>query len=268
MVKKIVMLALAGTTVGVFVLGRDFYSYARTSVHSVTDRVRSEVPLEFEIERARREIAQLLPEVRKSMHLIAEEQVETDRLRKSVAKREAALADQEEAILALSSDLKSGDTKFVYAGHRYSQTQVERDLTERFNRFQILEATLQQERQVLAAKEAALVANRETVEQMLSARKDLEVELERLEARLRTIDARKQINGLELDDSHLSRVRTLIATIEKRLDVEHAVLAAEGDLNGLIPVMTKSEPDDQNIADKVEGYFGSRPQAQVAAGQK
>lgn len=258
MIRKIAAGTLAVAAIGGLVLGKDMFSYARTGYTTARDRIRSEVPVEFEIDRARQEVERLLPEVRKSMHVMAEEQVEVAHLEKSIARREKALAQQEEAILSLSGDLKSGDSQFVYAGHRYTQTEVEKDLAERFNRFKIAEDTLKQEKSVLAAKQKALEANRQTLEEMLSQKKTLETQLERLEARLRTVNARKQINGLEVDDSQLTRVKTLITAIEKRLDVEDAVLASEGDLQGLIPVESAKAETEGNIADAVDSYFGSR----------
>lgn len=258
MVRKIAVGTLVAATVGGLALGTEVFSYARTGVVSARDRIRSEVPIEFEIDRARQEVERLLPEVRKSVHLIAEEQVEVAQLEKSIARREATLAEQEEAILSLTADLKTSDTRFVYAGRKYNRNDVEKDLAERFNRFKVAEDTLKQEQQVLAAKQKALEANRRTLEEMLSQRKSLEVELERLEARLRTIDARKQVHGLEVDDSHLRRVQSLIATIEKRLDVEDAVLAAEGDLHGLIPVEQHAQEETGDIARRIEEYFGGR----------
>ena len=168
--------AMTVAAVGALIFGGSAFSYLKTGLHSAQNRIRSEVPLEFEIERARQAVAQLVPEVRRSMHVIAEEQVAVANLRKSIERRELALADQEEAILALTGDLKSGETHFVYAGHSYSQREVEKDLAERFNRFKIAEETVRQEKELLVAKEKALGAHRETLESILSQRKSLEVE--------------------------------------------------------------------------------------------
>lgn len=263
MVKKVAMGTMALVAVGGMVFGTDLFSYARTGFHSARTKIRSEVPVEFEIERARQEVAQLLPEVRKSMHIIAEEQVSVAALRKSIEKRELALEDQEEAILSLTADLKSGESRFVYAGHAYTPKEVERDLAERFNRFKTADETLQRERELLLAKEKALQTHRETLEGMLSQRKSLEVELERLEARLKTLNARKQIASIEVDDSQLNRVKTMIDTIDKRLDVEDAVLAADGDFSGLIPVEQKIETESENIAEQVDEYFGTPKRSSV-----
>lgn len=258
MVRKIAVSAVTVAAIGGLMLGKDVFSYARTGVASARDRIKSEVPIEFEIERARREVQRLIPEVRKSMYLIAREQVEVARLQEGIAKRETSLQKQEEAILALSGDLKSQDSRFVYAGHKYSQKDVEKDLAERFNRFKIAEDTLSRERQLLTAKTTALESNRSTLEGMLSQKRDLEVQLEQLEARLRTIAARKQIHGLEVDDSHLQRVKGLIQTIERRLDVEDAVLVAEGELHGLIPVEAEQASEPGDVARQIDEYFRSR----------
>ena len=50
----------------------------------------------------------------------------------------------------------------------------------------------------------------------------------------------------------------MIETIEKRLDVEDAVLAADGEFSGMIPVETDIEvTGNDNIAEAVEQYFGN-----------
>ena len=248
--------AISVAAVGALIFGGSAFSYVKTGLQTAQDRIKSEVPLEFEIERARAAVADLVPEVRRSMHVIAEEQVAVASLQKSIERRELALADQEEAILALTHDLKGGDTQFVYAGHRYSQHEVEKDLAERFNRFKIAEETVRQEKELLIAKEKALNTHRETLESILSQRKSLEVEIERLQARFQTINSRKQIASIEVDDSQLNRVKNMITTIEKRLDVEDAVLAADGEFSGMIPVESKiDEVSNENIADAVESYF-------------
>ncbi len=257
MLRKAIVGIVAVFVIGGLILGKEVFSYARTGLSTARKNLRAEVPVEFEISRARQEVERLLPQVRKSLHVVAEEQVEVAQLQSSIAKKEKQLVTQEQAILSMTRDLRGKDSKFTYAGHRYTRPDVEKDLAERFNRFKIAEETVKRERQVLAAKESALAASRKTLEGMLSQRKTLEAELERLDARLRTVQARKEINGLQVDHSQLSRVKTLIAQIEKRLDVEDAVLAAEGDLNGLIPVEQEDKEEDaEDIATAVESYFG------------
>ena len=272
MVRKLVYSAATVAAIGGLVFGKDAVSYMRTGYSSVRNTIKSEVPLEFEIERARTEIRQILPEIKNSLHVIAREQVEVAQLAAAIEHKTKQLADQEEAILTLSSDVKSDKPQFVYAGNKYSRKELERDLTQRFNRFKVAEDTLKKERELLAAKEKALASHRSTLEGMLSQKKDVEVSLERLQARLRTVEARRTVTGLNIDDSKLAQVKALIGEIDQRLDVEDAVLDAEGNFSDLIPVEQHVE-ETADITARIDEHFrhnGSsltEAPAQVAAKQ-
>ncbi|AMV21971.1 hypothetical protein [Planctomyces sp. SH-PL14] len=266
MVRKLAISAATVAAVGALVFGRDAVSYVRTGCASVRSAVRSEVPVEFEIQRARQETQQLVPEIKRSLHVIAREQVEVAQLAAALERKSQALESQEEAILSLSGDLKSDKVQFVYAGNKYNRKELEKDLTQRFNRFKVAEDTLKKERELLAAKEKALATHRETLEGMLSQKKDLEVALERLQARLRTVEARKTVASLDIDDSKLAQVKTLISEIDQRLDVEDAVLDAEGNFSDLIPV-EKHVEESVDITSRIDEHFFKPgvPEAQVAA---
>ncbi len=260
MLKKAFIGSMAVITASTFFFGRDALSYLTTGASSLREAVRSEVPIEFEMERAKHEVAELVPAIHKSLKIVAEQQVSVENLRSNIDQKTAALEEQEEAILALNEDLKTGDEQFVYAGHSYSVNEVQRDLTERFNRFKTAEATLKDQQLILTAKEKALESHRSTLEDMLSQKKTLEVELERLMARMQMIAARKQISSVSVDDSQLAKAKSLISEINQKLDVEAKLLDAEGNFLGLIPVETKSV-ETVNIALQVDSYFGSNSDA-------
>lgn len=264
MLKKAILGTLAAAGASGFFFGTDAVSYVKTGIASVRDAVRSEVPIEFEMERAKKEVQDLVPEIHKSLKLVAEQQVEIENLRSAVEKKTAALEEQEEAILALNEDLKSGDTQFVYAGRTYTVSEIQRDLTERFNRFTVAQATLKDQQSILAAKEQALKSHTETLEGMLSQKKDLEVQLEGLMARMQTIQARKQISDLSIDDSKLARAKSLINEIDKKLDVEAKILDSEGNFVGLIPVESKPEVDT-DISERVAQFFSQQEESDVDA---
>jgi DNA repair exonuclease SbcCD ATPase subunit len=265
MVRKIALGTLAVAAVGTFVFGKDAVSYLTTGADNVRSAVRSGVPVEFEIERAKKEVQNLTPEIRKSLHVIAEQEVEIDNLRQSIARQETKLEDQEEAILQLSSDLKSGDTQFVYASRTFNRKAVQKDLADRFNRFKIAEDAVSRDRSSLTAKEQALDSMKVKLEEMLSARKDLQVEIDRLEARLRSVEAAETIAQLEIDDSQLSRTRSLIAQINKELDVRQKLVDAEVDFSGTIPVELDGVATE-DVEAEVAAYFSHRDDSPATAG--
>lgn len=264
MVKKLGMGALAVVAAGSFLFGKDAISYLSTGADSVRTAVRSEVPLAFEIERARKEVANLVPEIRKSMHVIATQEVDVRNLQAAIERQEKVLSEQEEAILALNEELKSGDVKFVIDRRTFTQKELQKDLAARFNRFKVAQDALEQDRQSLTAKSEALSSMKETLEEMLSARKGLEVEIDRLVARLRSVEAAESVVSLEIDGSQLARARTLIAEINKELDVRQQMVDAEGNFTGTIPIEKELKEAPADISEQVASYFGgSTPKAEV-----
>ena len=185
--KKSLIGAAVLVALGTFVFGRDALSYATTWGGTVRDAVKSEVPLEFEIERARTEVENLVPDIRDMMHVIASAQVDVDHKAKEVERRSDGLSSQKKAILALRNDLDTGRSEFVYASHTYSADDVRKDLEKRFKQYKVAENSLESDVQILTAWKKTMTANQEKLDTMLTAKQDLEVQIEQLEARLRTV---------------------------------------------------------------------------------
>jgi len=269
MLKKVLIGTAAAAVLGGFVFGRDLCSYLRTGASSLRQAVKSEVPIEFEIQRARNLVEQLVPDIRHCMHVIAEQQVDVEHLQKAIAQKQTDIGRQREALVSLRNDLGSGRSVFVYASRSYSANDVKRDLAARFERFKAAEEILSADQKILAAREQNLMANQEKLQGMLQAKKDLEVKLEQLQARLETIRAAEAVSTLAIDDSNLSHARTLIAELNKQLDVKQKMLDAEGKFTGLIPVEAPAvEPTTETICEQIDAYLNSVPtDAAVAQGQ-
>ena len=255
MIKKALIGTVVLATLGTFVFGRDVISYAKTWASSARNAVKREVPVEFEVQRAREMIEELVPDIRNCMHTIAEQQVEIEDLNRQVAAREEGLADQELAIRTLRNDLDGGSQKLVYHGRTYTVSDVKRDLSTRFSRFKIAKDTLNREQQILRAKADAVAANEKKLENLLVEKQNLAVQIEQLEARMKSIQAVETVSKLEIDNSQLSRAKKLIRDLNKQLDVREKMLDAEGKFAGLIPVETSSKNADVDIAKKVDEYF-------------
>lgn len=255
MIRKALMGTAIAALLGGFIFGKDLFSYARTSASSVRNAVKAEVPLEFEIERAREMVENLVPDIRRCMHMIAEQQVDIERMQENMEEKQASLGTQKKAILALRSDLASGETEYVYASRRYSSEEVRRDLSSRFERFKVAEASLERDAQILAAREKALKANEQKLEKMLDAKQELEVQVVQLEARLKTLQATETAVSVEFDDTQLSRAKTLINELNRQIDVREKVMAADGRLDGEIPVETENVVPS-NLTNEIDSYFG------------
>jgi peptidoglycan hydrolase CwlO-like protein len=250
--------ALIGTgvtaAIAAFVFGTNVLSYAKTGARSIRESVKSEVPIQFEIKRAHKVVQDLVPNIRQCMHVIAEQQVDIEHMTAKMDRREEEMNKQEQQILALRGDLDTR-TSFVYADETYSKAEVQQDLATRFDRFKAAKESLRRDKQILAARQKGLRANQRKLDDMIAARKDLEVELEQLEARMKTIEATEVASELEFDDSQLSQAKKLIRSLNKQLDVKVKLLDAEGHFPGLIPVEVEKEVP-QDLERQIDDYFG------------
>ena len=94
--------------VGGLLFGKDAVSYVSTAFHKVQGTVKESVPVEFEIDRARQMVKDLVPEIRKNMQVIAKEEVEVERLERQIKENEERLNKDRTELMKLKSDVASG----------------------------------------------------------------------------------------------------------------------------------------------------------------
>ena len=256
MIKKILIGTTAAAVMATFVFGRDVVSVIRSGSDSFRSAVHEEIPLDFEVKRARDMVESLVPDIRTCMQSIAEQQVEIDYLAGEIASKESSMADEKSRILALRDELRSGKQKIQLASESraYTPLEVKHDLEKRFKRFKSAEENLDRDRQILDARRKAVQANMDRLEKMMSQKQELEVKLAQLEARLKTVQAAESVSDLEIDDSQLTRAKKLINSLDRQLDVRQRMLDNEGNFTGLIPVDLEAEATGDVTSD-IDSYF-------------
>lgn len=256
MVKKVLLATGGGLLLIGLLFGRDAASYVSTSCGWVKQSVKDSVPVEFEIERARTMIRDLDPEIRQNLHVIAREEVEVTRLRDQLVETEKNLAKDRKEIARMKSDLDQGGSMFVYAGRSYTPKQVETDLTRRFDRFKTKEATSDKLRQILQARETGLLAANDKLKGMQGAKRQLEVEVENLKARLEMVKVAETTGNFNFDDSRLARTREAIQEISARIDVAEKMAHTSAAMPDQIKL---DDEESRNISDEVARYFDKHP---------
>jgi chromosome segregation ATPase len=237
-------------------------SYARCATTWLTQSANDAVPLEWEIKRARQMIGDLQPEIANNAKQIAREKIELARLQRQAKECGEALDKTQSDIERLSSDLKSGDAKYSYAGQTYTSAQVRDDLANRFSRFKTRRQTYEKLQQMVAAREASLHSAGQRMDTMLAAKSQLEVEIENLQARVGSLRLAQTASPLNLDDSHLSNTRELLDDIAARIDVEEEVATANTYRAGEINL---DEPDSEDLLDAISAYLNSSRQLEEPA---
>ena len=263
MIRKVLIIGGGVVLVGLVICGTSALSYVRTSAGYVSEAVNDAFPIKFEIDRARGMIKDLIPEVEKNMRMIAKEEVRVKRLQERIDEAETRLTTEKANIMRLQADLKTDKDVFQYASRSYTAEQVKTDLANRFARFKTGDATLDSWRKIHTARQQSLEAAREKLEGMLAAKRQLEVEVENLEARLQMVEAAKATSQYEFDDSRLGRVKELVSNLQNRLDVADNLAKAENRFHDEIPL---DETVSENIVEQVTKYFnGQTPDVDAIA---
>jgi chromosome segregation ATPase len=252
MLKKIVLGSAIVLGAGGLLLGTSAVSYVRTGYHSLRDTIKDQIPLDVEIKRARDMISDLKPEITGNLKVIAREEVEVARLQREVESKKGTLTKSKQAIMKLKEDAQSG-AKFVsYGGKNFDMDQVRKDLSDRFKSYQTQEATAEKLEKILAARERNLEGARRKLDEMLAAKRQLEVEVENLQARLTMVEVAKTSNQFSVNDSQVSSVRQTVADIGTRIDVEERLADTTDGTMG-IPVSADDTPTD--LIDQITSYF-------------
>jgi hypothetical protein len=252
MIKKalLVVTGLGITTLVLF--GRDAASYVSTTYGQLTGAVQDQVPVEFQIDRARHMVRDLEPEIRNSMHVIAKEEVAIEQLNQQIAANQEKADKDKRDILRLQADLGQNQEVYRYASRSYSGDEVKKDLARRFNRFKVADDTLASMKQMRDAREKNLEAAQQKLAAMINARRKLELDVHNLEAKRKLVEVAQASSEYVFDDSQLARAKELITDIRTRLDVAAKLANADVNVDVEIP-LDESAPSD--ITDQVADYF-------------
>ncbi|MEM8865166.1 MAG: hypothetical protein AAGF31_06415 [Planctomycetota bacterium] len=252
MIKKTLITTLSVTLAAGLLFGSNALSYLKTACGRVSQAAEDSVPVEFQIDRARQMVADLAPEVRNSMHVIAKEEIALQNLNEQITKAEAKTEKSRDEILRLQSDLSDGRQVFRYAGHSYSRDEVTEDLSRRFNRFKVTDETLAHLKSMRDARAKNLDAARQKLTAMVSAQKKLETDITNLEAKRKLVEVAQASSDVIFDDSQLARAKELITDIRTKLDVAAKLASADVDVHAEIPLDAAQSED---VTEQVAAYF-------------
>ena len=233
-------------------IGVPVWSYARTGMTSLRQTASDSMPIEWELKRARQMVTDLQPEIERAARQIALEKVQVARLEKQLSAGQEKLDRSERDIARLRNDLQSGNVAYTYAGRTYTSAQVKTDLGQRFKRHKTRAATNEKLTQMLDARRASLAAANQRLDAMLGSRRQIEVEVENLQARLASLRVSQTASELSIDESQLSQTRSLLDDIAARIDVEEETIHVDAEYFGGINL---EEPSRENLVDEIAAYF-------------
>jgi chromosome segregation ATPase len=259
---------LLGATLGAGALylafGTSAHSYVRTAFHKVRDGAKSNVPVQFEIDRARGEIAALEPAIKDQIQNLARADVDVQYLGREIATMKANHETEGKVLTALKDSFKTGD--FKLAGNvAYTEDELKSEAKSRLDNYRQVKELLKDKEETLKARQKAVIAARAQLSQMATTRQNLLTKLAGIEARLKMIQTTQESNEFNFDDSALARAKASVTDLEKRLDVMARTAEMEGKFSDSgIPIVIDPSRD---VIKEMDAEFGP-PAVKTSGGDK
>jgi hypothetical protein len=253
-IKTVVLVGLGVAVVGGFLFGREAVSYFRSAVGSVRDVAKDNVPIEFELRRARDLLDDIIPEMQANIRIIAQQEVEISNLKNDITNSRKALSDEQAKVHKLRETLVTQQASYYINGLNYSRKAVTEELSRRFERYKEGEVILAGKQRLLENREKSLLAGIAMLEKTRSQKQLLESQIESLEGQFRLVQAAAVGSKVQVDHSKLAQTQKVLADIKKQLDVAERVLAHESRFTEEIKV---DVVDEKELTASVDEHFGN-----------
>jgi len=265
-VKKVVVWGLIFCAAGWLLVGSELGSYIRSSARALRGGIKSSLPAEFLLKRARDLLDEVGPEMQANIRLVAQQEVEIANLKSDLSAGEKSLADQQARVQRLRAMLADEHAEYRLCGITYSREQLKEELASSFDRYREAESAIAAKRRLLSARERSLVASMQAIEKIRVQKVNLENQIIALEAQSRLIQVASNGSSVSMDTSKLAQAQRLLVDVKKQLDVSERVLAHEARFTHPIPIDTV---DEKGLISAVDRHFSAaattRPGAPVLA---
>lgn len=242
-IKYAVIGGLAMCLLGGLLFGSDLLSYMSSSYRTVQATVKDAVPMEFELQRARNLLEDIIPEMQANVRLIAQEEVEIANLKRDIAEADRSVADEKTRLVRFRDVLAVEKASYVIGGSEYSHEQIKAELARRFDRVKEAEVVLAGKKRLQQARETSLQGAMQMLERTRSQKVRLQDQIASLESQYRLVQAAAVGSKVQIDSSKLAQTEKLIRDLRKRLDVAERVLAHEAQFTQPIEIDAVSEKE-------------------------
>ncbi|MBN2844354.1 MAG: hypothetical protein JXM68_14820 [Sedimentisphaerales bacterium] len=245
-VKSSLFIGLGVLLLAVLLFGSSAGSFISSSFRQVQTKVADNVPLEFELQRAKDMLEQIIPEMTANIQLISQEEVEIASLKTQINENIKPLAMERNQIQALTGQVQLQNASYELGGHQFTQQELTSELANRFERFRQAEMLQNSRVRMLETREKSL---KNAIAVLASTKENkalLENKIAALESQYRLIQASSVGTSYSINNSSLAKTEKLISQIKKRLDVAERVLANNGKF------LNENIDNSQNVIDTAD----------------
>lgn len=241
-----------------FLFGSDLTGMIRTAARTVQKSARENVPVEFELERAKEKINDILPDLQSQVRMIAEEEVAIARLENELRVDQQRLAENELKLSLLRDQMRTTKEFYVVSGRDVNRDQMTEQLQSRFNHFKQAKLALASKQRLLGKRKEGLSAALAMLDKMRTRQSELQLKVESLTAQHRLIKASQIESGTMIDRSQLSQADQLLDQLETRLAVSQKVLDYRSESTNIS--FDDAQLVEADVLDAIDEYFApSKP---------
>lgn len=256
MCKKVTLGVLGLVVIGALLFGGKVIPYAQTAYQKVKASAQDSVPVSFQIDAAKAQLAKIGPEIKNMVHQIAKEKVQIKRLVADLKQHDDMLEKSYNEMMTLRDHVQSGEQVYVATNNKaYSTSRVEEDLRHRFSLYQTAEKTKEKKAEILSIRQESLRTAMSKLDEAKAQQRELEVQIENLVARNRMNDVIATASQINIDNSQLAKTREMLDDIDALISAKEEVLNIAPKYYGQIPVGEQSIQSDTNILDEMDAYF-------------
>ncbi len=252
--KRLTVVAVVLGVLGTVGVTTGMTSYLRTSSKAIKSAVKDSIPIEFEIQRARDLLDDLVPELKANTKLVASEEVEVASLEQEIARQQESIAAEREKVQLLRASLREQKANYRFGAIDYEREELVGELARRFDHLKMAEKLVSGKKDLLKNRQRSLEAAIRKLEQTHVTRVQLAAEIEDLEAQFRLLDAQAGEGEFKFDDSKLAETQKVIRELRKKLDVSQRYLAREAKFLETIPIEAPEASED-DVVDRVDAYL-------------
>ena len=168
-----------------FLFGTELTSMLQTSARSIQRSARESVPVEFELQRAKEKVNEILPDLQSQVRMIAEEEVAVAALTKEVQQDEKRLLAEEAKLADLRDEMRTTQVSFKINSRNLDRQQLAEHLKSRFDHFKQGQNSLHSKQRLLDKRKDGLNAALTMLDQMRTRQSELKLKVESLAAQHR-----------------------------------------------------------------------------------
>ncbi|MBI3821111.1 MAG: hypothetical protein HY289_00350 [Planctomycetes bacterium] len=264
--KKLLIIGTVGAVALIAIAAKtNAWSYVKTAFGQVSAEAKDQVPIKFELDRIRNEIAEMDSDISKMVRPIAEYRVAIIKMKKDIAKTQENVDKRKSVLLGYVEELDANPKEIDIDGRKVPAEHVRRQLQRDMEGVKNLEKFVKVQQQVLEAKEQALRASQEQLAKVVTKKDDYKIRLAQLEAEEESLKVASIGTEPKFDSSRTTHIEDSLASVELRIDVQRKMLEARnGELaNVSLPERTQPNPAD---LEAVRAYLqGNEPPAKTAS---